>query len=95
MSGRLHVDAAWHLTSKSLDDLCGAGCCLQDKAASDSMDAACDAAELNNLMRMAVGRIKGIRLEHSHTSFKIVILSGILWFKVSSFLTNAWLMKIP
>ena len=59
------------------------------------MDAACDAAQLNSLMRMAVSRIKGVRLEHSHSSFKIVILSGILWFKVSSFLANAWLMQSP
>eukprot|EP00891_Asterochloris_glomerata_P001494 jgi/Astpho2/1494/Aster-x0477 len=58
------------------------GTWVKDKAASDSMDAACDAAQLNSLMRMAVSRIKGVRLEHSHSSFKIVILSGILWFKV-------------
>ena len=88
-AGQCHtecVDAAWHLTLNRLNDVHGAGCCLQDKAASDSMDPACDAAQLNSLMRMAVSRIKGVRLEHSHTSFKIVILSGILWFKVSSLL---------
>lgn len=39
--------------------------------------------KVNRLIRSAVGLVKGTQLNQSDNSFEIIVLSGILWFKVS------------
>ena len=56
---------------------------MQDRAASDSMEPTLQVMKVNRLIRSAVGLVKGTQLRQSEDSFEIVVLSGILWFKVS------------
>ena len=39
--------------------------------------------KVNRLIRSAVGLVRGTQLNQSDNSFEIIVLSGILWFKVS------------
>ena len=54
----------------------------QDKAASDSMEPTMSLMQVNRLIRTAVRLVKGMELRQSGNSFEIIVLSGILWFKV-------------
>ena len=38
---------------------------------------------VNRLIRTAVGLVKGMELRQSDNSFEMIVLSGILWFKVT------------
>ena len=38
---------------------------------------------VNRLIRTAVGLVKGMQLRQSQDSFEMIVLSGILWFKVT------------
>ena len=57
-------------------------CVLQDKAASDSMEPTLKLMHVNRLIRTAVKLVKGIELQQTGNSFEMIVLSGILWFKV-------------
>lgn len=59
------------------------GVWLKDKAASDSMEEAMDATQLNFVLRRAIKLIKGVEIQQTPTDFKFSVLSGILWFKVT------------
>lgn len=39
--------------------------------------------QVNRLIRTAVRIVKGVELRQTGSSFEIIVLSGILWFKVS------------
>ena len=54
----------------------------QDKAASDNMEPTLQLMRVNRLIRTAVGLVKGMELRQSDHSFEMIVLSGILWFKV-------------
>lgn len=59
------------------------GVWIKDKEASDSMDAVCDLMQLNGLLRMAIGLIRGVEIEAARGShFKLSVISGVLWFKI-------------
>ena len=38
--------------------------------------------QVNRLIRTAVRIVKGVELRQTGSSFEIIVLSGILWFKV-------------
>lgn len=40
--------------------------------------------QVNRLIRTAVKLVKGIELRQTGNSFEMIVLSGILWFKVGS-----------
>jgi hypothetical protein len=59
------------------------GVWTKDKEASDSMDPVCDLMQLNRLMRVAIGLIKGVEIiADPNDSFQLNVLSGIMWFKI-------------
>lgn len=64
-----------------LQDLWGVW--IKDKAASDSMEAACGVMRLNGVIRTAIRLIKGVELRQGGGHFTMSVLSGILWFKVT------------
>ena len=67
---------------------------LQDKAASDSMEPTLKLMHVNRLIRTAVKLVKGVELRQTGNSFEIIVLSGILWFKVglSSIVLEAYIV---
>ncbi|KAK9808711.1 hypothetical protein WJX72_002354 [[Myrmecia] bisecta] len=58
------------------------GTWIKDREQSESMEAAMDLARLNGFVKLAVRRIKGMQIQQTPHEFKLVILSGILSFKV-------------
>lgn len=59
------------------------GVWVKDKAASDSMEATLQLMQVNRLIRTAVRLVKGMELRQGSNSFEIIVLSGILWFKIT------------
>lgn len=59
-----------------------AQCAVQDKARSDSLDAACKLIRMNPLVRSAVGLIRGIEIRINSTHFHMNVCSIVSWFKV-------------
>ncbi len=45
---------------------------------------------VNRLIRTAVKLVKGVELRQTGNSFEIIVLSGILWFKVGTVIDHAW-----
>ena len=41
-----------------------------------------NAMQVNRLIRTAVRIVKGVEVRQTGNSFEIIVLSGILWFKV-------------
>ncbi|KAL4856024.1 hypothetical protein ACK3TF_003464 [Chlorella vulgaris] len=64
-----------------LQDLSGTW--VKDRAASDSMEAACDAMHLGGIIRSAIRLIRGLEVRCNGQLFRMSVLSGILWFKVT------------
>lgn len=58
------------------------GVWVKDKAASDSMEPTLKLMHVNRLIRTAVKLVKGIELQQTGNSFEMIVLSGILWFKI-------------
>lgn len=58
------------------------GVWVKDKAASDSMEPTLKLMQVNRLIRTAVKLVKGIELQQTGNSFEMIVLSGILWFKI-------------
>jgi hypothetical protein len=54
----------------------------QDKAASDSMEAAMDLMCLNGVVRKAINLVKGLEISFTDETFHMAITSIIPWFKV-------------
>lgn len=63
---------------------------LQDKAASDSMEPTLTLMHVNRLIRTAVKLVKGVELRQTDNTFEMIVLSGILWFKVGPVRDHAW-----
>jgi hypothetical protein len=57
--------------------------CLQDKQRSDSMEPACDAANLHGLLRRAIGILRGIEILLTDETFKFSVLSPIPILKIT------------
>ena len=56
---------------------------MQDKERSDSMMEACDAAQLNGLLRRAIGLMKGLEIECTTTSFRFSVISVMPLLKIT------------
>ncbi|KAK9839726.1 hypothetical protein WJX84_009027 [Apatococcus fuscideae] len=60
-----------------------AGCWIKDKAASSSMDAALDIAEINGLVRKAIHLLKGCEISLENGHFTFAVTSIVPWFKIT------------
>jgi hypothetical protein len=56
---------------------------LQDRKRSDSMDPACDAAQLHGLLRRAIGLMRGLDICLTDESFKFSVISVIPVLKIT------------
>ena len=60
---------------------------LQDRAASSSMDAALDLAEIGGILRKAIHLLKGCEISLDNGEFTFAVTSILPWFKVTWFTT--------
>ncbi|KAK9833709.1 hypothetical protein WJX74_003388 [Apatococcus lobatus] len=81
LSGNLvsSAPATLHYT-QDLDNL--AGTWIKDRAASSSMDAALDLAEIHGLLRKAICLLKGCEISFDQGDFVFAVTSVVPWFKV-------------
>ena len=56
---------------------------LQNRDRSDSMDPACEAAQLNGLLRRAIRLMKGLEIKLDNTDFQFSVLSVIPVLKIT------------
>ena len=55
---------------------------LQDRQRSDSMEGACDAAQLRGLMRHAIKVLKGLQITLTHEAFQFAVVSVVPILKI-------------